>query len=53
MTTREERAARYRAFMCVGCGEKRYSAGRPFCDECFRKRGTPFEPGLMRRGKGA
>lgn len=34
MTTREERARRYRAGLCVTCGEKPYSAGRPRCDSC-------------------
>lgn len=31
MSTREERARRYRAGLCVTCGEKPYSAGRPRC----------------------
>ncbi len=34
MTTREERARRYRAGLCVTCGEKPYSAGRVRCGTC-------------------
>lgn len=34
MSTREERARRYRANLCVDCGEVEHSAGRPRCDNC-------------------
>lgn len=34
MSTRDERNARYRAGLCVTCGEKPYSAGRPRCASC-------------------
>ena len=34
----EQSRARYRAGLCVSCGEKPYSAGRPRCDECHHKR---------------
>ncbi len=44
--TSDEQDRRYRAFLCVGCGEKRYSAGRTRCDECHRKHVRPYEPGL-------
>ncbi len=53
MSTRDERNARYRANLCVDCGEVEHSAGRPRCDNCHRAHVTPVEPGLTRRGKGA
>ena len=28
------RHARYRQGLCADCGQKRYSAGRPRCQEC-------------------
>lgn len=36
MVTREEANERYRNFLCVDCGVKRYSAGRTRCNECFQ-----------------
>lgn len=47
--TREERAARYRNGLCITCGEKRHSPGRPRCADCHRAHVTPFEPGMQRR----
>lgn len=29
-----ERHTRYRQFLCIDCGQNRYSAGRPRCTEC-------------------
>ena len=52
MTNREESNRRYRAGLCVTCGEKPYSAGRVRCDDCHRAHVTPVEPGLQRRDKG-
>ena len=37
MSTRDERNARYVAFLCVDCGKERYSAGRVRCDDCHDK----------------
>ncbi|MDP7703210.1 hypothetical protein [Mycobacterium sp. TY815] len=37
MSTRDERNARYRANLCVDCGEVEHSAGRPRCDNCHDK----------------
>lgn len=34
MSTREESNRRYRAGLCVTCGEKPHSAGRPRCTSC-------------------
>lgn len=33
-TKRELEAARYRVGLCVDCGAKRHSAGRPRCEAC-------------------
>lgn len=52
MSTREERNARYVAFLGVDCGKERYSAGRVRCDDCHRVYVTPVEPGLTRRERG-
>lgn len=30
----DEQNARYRRGICVDCGEKPYSAGRPRCNDC-------------------
>lgn len=51
--SREERYDRYRAGLCVDCGQKPYSAGRPRCEECHRKHVRPYEPGLTPARKGA
>jgi tRNA(Ile2) C34 agmatinyltransferase TiaS len=37
MADAETRHVRYRQSLCVDCGERRYSAGRPRCDECHHK----------------
>lgn len=34
MSTRDEQNVRYRAGLCVDCGEVEHSAGRPRCDTC-------------------
>lgn len=34
MSTRDERNARYVAFLCVDCGNQPHSAGRPRCSPC-------------------
>lgn len=34
MSTRDEQNARYRAGLCVDCGEVEHSAGRPRCSPC-------------------
>jgi len=36
MSTRDERNARYRANLCVDCGEVEHSAGRPRCSTCHQ-----------------
>lgn len=33
----EEQSARYIKGICIDCGVKPYSAGRPRCDECHGK----------------
>lgn len=38
--TPEEQAVRYRRHLCITCGEKRHSAGRPRCAECHATRHT-------------
>lgn len=51
--TRDEQARRYRASLCIDCGEKRHSAGRTRCEDCHRKHVRPYEPGLTPARKGA
>lgn len=52
MVTRDERYERYRQGICVDCGGKPHSAGRPRCNQCHDAYVVPLiQPQLTPRSE--
>lgn len=43
MTGRETRYQRYRAGLCVDCGQQPHSAGRPRCNTCHQQQTISYD----------